>query len=326
MIQYLAVKVVKTVIINCDSTLDSLASLKYFSFPNHSSPMNPASLKHALLRPCLAFFALTATATSQAASIMVNEYRNANGSVVNKMDNGEFIEFVVTESLTAAQLANMRFGNSNATTSLINSVFRFNQTSLQSILTAAGKTVFLPGTFIVVKGFGTANTSYNPLISNITNDDAWGIELVMGTSPSGAVFDDPTGIVNGDLSVDQHGDVIWISSAAPTSATDTSNFIHAIGHDGSPGAIANFANTQYGTLVSSTVGQPKSVLNIGNDTEVMDNFSTVSGPGAAFGMSLGNSTANTTWIQGLRGTPEPSRAMFLMLGLVSFLTRRQRRH
>ncbi len=264
---------------------------------------------------------LTFSTPLQAVGIMVNEYKNAadNGTITNKMAADEFIEFVLTENATASALASLTFGSTNAATSLLQGVFAFDLATLNTALASAGLSEFRAGTIIAVKGanLGAQNLTYNPTSAGASNHDAWSLELVAG---SGALDRSET-IVDGNLSVDNQGGVIWVSSSVPASKTDTSGFLHAFGHDNAPGAIANAVTSLFGAgnILSSTIGAPKSVYNSASTSVTLatDNNSTMAAP---------NPGANTTWIvDNLRQlVPEPSRALFLLAGLASIVMKRRR--
>ena len=128
---------------------------------------------------------------------MVNQFRMGTGSAVGfKMADAEFIEFVLMNHATAAELSALTFGDANATTSRLNSVFRFDQTTLDLVLANAGQTSFLAGTFSVVKGagLGTQNLTSEPQASTLGDTDAWSIEPVAGQG----ALDHSTTVVNGE--------------------------------------------------------------------------------------------------------------------------------
>lgn len=265
---------------------------------------------------------LAAPRDASAVGIMVNEYFNANdgGTITNKMAADEFIEFVITENTAASTLAGLTFGSTNKDTSALQGVFSFDLTTLNTVLTNAGQSQFLAGTIIVVKGanLGAQNLSYTPTVANATNHDAWSIELVAG---SGAL-DNAETTVDGNLSVDNAGGVIWISSTVPTSTTDTSGFIAAIGHDQSPGAIASVVSGKtagsYGIL-SNNIGTGKAVYNTATGIVSLTDTSTTGT------LATPNGGANTTWIvETLRGAPEPSRTLLCFAGLLMALFNRRR--
>lgn len=274
-----------------------------------------------LTTAALMWLALVSEAT--AVGIMVNEYKNTadNGTITNKMAADEFIEFVLTQNATASELAALTFGSTNGTTSALQGVFSFDLTTLNTVLTNSGQSQFLAGTIIVVKGnnLGAENLTYDPTVANASNSDAWSIELSAG---SGAK-DNAETVVDGNLAVDNQGAVIWIASGVPTSTTDTSKFIDAIGHDNAPGTIANAVISQFGAnhILSQTIGAPKSVYNTA-DGVVSLTSSTSSTMGAP------NGGSNTTWlVDSLRAAaPEPSRSLLTVGGLAAILLQRRRRH
>jgi hypothetical protein len=255
---------------------------------------------------------------------MVNEYRITNTTTVtSKMIRDEFIEFVLTENATSADLASLTFGDTNHQTSQLNSVFRFDQATLDTVLTGAGRTHFLAGTVIVVKGaaLGAQNLSYNPLATNLGDADAWGIELVAGQGAR----DHTTTIVNGNINMDRRGEVVWVSTDnPPANSLDTSGFIHAIGHDNIPGAIASAVSTQFGSnhiLNQTFPTTTRLVQNTGTGGSVTLAASTSASMGSP------NSVANAAWIEGaLRAmaVPEPSRVFLCMLAIGLAALRRRR--
>jgi len=284
--------------------------------------MNCLSL---ISRLCLSLiFLLVAQPGARGAAIMVNEYKNTGGSADStKMVIDEYIEFVLTQNLTAAELAGFVFGDSNTSTSSLVSAFQFDLTTLTGILTTAGRSDFLAGTIIVVKGtaLGPEDLSYNPNAGNIADDAAWNIQLVAGLGAK----DHPSTSINGNLDIAGTGDVIWVASSLPTSTTDTSGFIHALGHDTSPGAIGTAVTTQFGTdsLLSSSITSSQSVYNTAGALVSLTN--STSGT-----MGTVNTPDNSTWIQNqLRltavGVPEPSRAILVLVALAAMTTRRTRK-
>ena len=253
------------------------------------------------------------------AGIMVNEYYNGSGSVGpgTKMVRDEFIEFVITETTSASSLATLTFGDSNDATSQLGGVFHFDQSTLQQALDNAQLSAFLPGTLLVVKGIdlGSQNLGYDPLNGN------WGIQLVAGQG----ALDAPETKINGNISIGNNGDTVWISSTTPSRNSDTSGFIHAIGHDNAPGLIATNVASVFGSenILPTTIATGTSVANVGDTTE-----SLVATTNATMGAANGGK--NSIWIDGLRivglaSAPEPSRGMFLFSTAGVFIFRRQRK-
>ncbi len=259
--------------------------------------------------------------------IKVNEFYNGTGAVSpgTKMASDEYIEFVIVDKTTAAELAGLTFGDTNDTTSKLSGVFQFDQATLEAALKGSGLDAFQAGTIIVVKGagLGAQNLSYNPLADNLSNSDAWSIELVAGQGAK----DSAETKINGNINAGTGGDVVWVSSSSPPkNNTDTSGFIHAIGYDSAPGKIAKEVIADFGAeniLKSSlTVGQILS--NTGSDNESL-------ALGTKGTMGTSNGGANDTWlIGGLRTSaalslvPEPGRVALLALGGIVFLHRRRR--
>jgi hypothetical protein len=252
---------------------------------------------------------------------MINEYYNGSGAVGvgTKMARDEFIEFVIVEKTSSASLAAMTFGDSNDATSLLQGVFKFNQSALDEALAVAGLPEFLPGTLLVVKGSaaGAQSLDYSP------NSGDWAIELVAGQGAT----DHSERLINGNVTIGNNGDVVWISSSSPpTRNSDTSGFVHAIGHDNAPGTIATAVTSRFGSenLLNSTVSTGRSVANLGDAKESLQ---------AVVGGTMGeaNGGTNSTWISSLRfGTgitaaPEPGRAMLVTLGILSLISQRYRK-
>jgi hypothetical protein len=267
--------------------------------------------------------ALAKSATA-ASSIVVNEYFNGTGSAGAKMVNAEYIEFAITGSMTSNDLAALTFGDSNGTTSALDSVFRFDKATLDSVLAAAGRSDFLPGTILVVKGtgYGAQNLSYNPLASNTTNNDLWSIELVAGL---GAI-DHAETTINGTISIANAGDIVWISASnPPANGTDVTGLLDAIGHDSSPGYIASQVIAKFGVshILGANVATNTSVSNTGNSTVVLSQT-------APSTMGTANGGANSVWFTGLRVNnfvlvPEPSRALLLLVGTSACILCRHRK-
>lgn len=257
------------------------------------------------------------TGQGRAATLMVNEYYNgsSNQTLGTKMTADDYIEFVVGERVTAAQLAALTFGDTNDNTRNLRSVFRFDQATLQQVLTNAGRTDFMPGTIIVVKGagLGAQDLSYNPTAANTSNAGAWNIELVAGQGAR----DHSETLINGNLSIGNAGEVIWVSTDNPPSNNqDVSNVISALGHDATPGTVGTALQSTFGAGIiwSGSVTSGQSVSNTGS----------ASAPTVAVGTSTRgtfNSAANQNWVGTLRTAgfavtvPEPSRALLLMFGL-----------
>lgn len=271
--------------------------------------------RHAIALCC---FAMLPTQL-MAAGIMINEYRNGSGSVGpgTKMVRDEYIEFVITEETSAASLAALTFGDSNDATSMLQGVFSFDQTVLNQALSNAQLTKFLPGTLLVVKGMalGSQNLNYDPL------NGGWSIELVAGQGAR----DHSETLINGSISIGNNGDVVWISSSSPpTRNSDTSGFIHAIGHDNAPGLVANTVAAAFGSenILSAAIATGRSIANVGDTTESLT--ATTTGT-----MGSANGGQNSLWINGLRtfgvtSVPEPGRGMFLAAAFGSLICRRHR--
>ena len=254
---------------------------------------------------------------------MVNKFRVGTGSAVSsKMANDEFIEFVLTTDATASELASLTFGDTDHQTSRINSIFSFDQTTLDLVLTNAGKTSFLTGTLIVVKGagLGSQNLSYNPVSSNTSNGDAWSIELVAGQGAR----DHPETAVEGVFNLDRRGGIVWVSTDnPPVDRIDTSSFISAIGYDDKPGAVADAVVSQFGagSILGESFTGARVVQNVGDSS-----VSLAAGTTATLGAP--NTTANALFVEGnLRFTsvPEPGRVGLVIFAVTAGIWRRRRR-
>ena len=256
---------------------------------------------------------------------MVNEYRaGTSGPTTARMANDDFIEFVLTEDATSADLAALTFGNTTHQTNTIISVFQFDQATLDGVLAASGRSTFAAGSIIVVKGAGLGgqNLTYDPQATNIGIADAWNIELVAGQGAR----DHSETVIDGVLDIDRRGTVVWISTDNPPSSNiDTSGFIAAIGHDDNPGTIANAVVSQFGSgsILNASFGAgARMVQNTGNGTVSLTSSTTAS-------MGSANSVANQTWIENsLRAfaVPEPSRALLSLISISMTIIRRRRLH
>ena len=262
--------------------------------------------------------------SGHAVGIMVNEYRagTGGGPFTGSMARDDFIEFVLTENATAADLAALTFGSTDQQTRRMQGVFEFDLTTLNSALASSGQTSFLAGTIIVVKGagLGSQNLTYSPTSGNTGNADAWSIELVAG---QGAV-DHAENRIDGNINMDPRGTVVWVSADDPPSSNiDTSGFIAAIGNDNNPGTIANAVRAQFGSssILNSSFTTTRTIANTAASGGVSLVASTTSTMGSA------NSTAQQTWIENsLRAAavPEPSRALLSLVAMLMITVRRRR--
>jgi hypothetical protein len=265
-----------------------------------------------------------------AATLMVNEYRNGSGLIGtgSKMVRDEYLEFIVVERSSASDLAALRFGDSNDASALMQSVFQFDQATLEAALVGSGTSAFEAGTIIVVKGadFGAQDLTYRPFSTTVSDHAAWSIELLAGEGAKAV-----GGAINGNITIGNLGDVVWISSTMPAFNADYSGLTHSLGHDIAPGSLANYTINQMGAenILSATVTSGTSILNLGNEAEVLGTSTTGS-------IAAPNGGSNTTWIEALRGSqsisttgtgvaPEPSRALSVGVGLLALLIRRRRR-
>lgn len=256
--------------------------------------------------------------------IVINEFHATNTAIPNGsvMAADEFIEFLITAPTTASELASLTFGDTNNATSRITSAFAFNLSTLDGVLTSAGLTEFQAGTLIVVKGtgLGAQDLSYNPLSATISDQDAWAIELVVNQGFSRVATYPQGGPMN--LSTNQ-GDVVWLAQGTPSSNTNTSGFIDALGIETNPGGIADDAVSIFGST---------SILNssAANGSSAVGRSSTGGAPTLAVS-SRGAAGTNTDAISALRlesldlaGVPEPTRFTLLAIAAASLLLRRKR--
>lgn len=301
--------------ISIDYYFGSVKVMTVFNpFSCFSSPQSRAVALAALL--------CAVPAVGGAVGIMVNEYRaGTGGSTTAKMATDDFIEFVLTENATSADLASLTFGDTTHNTKTMISVFQFDKPTLDGVLAASGQTSFLAGTIIVVKGSGLGgqNLSYDPQVSNVGNADAWSIELVAGLGAT----DHAETVIDGVLDIDRRGTVVWVSTDNPPSSNiDTSGFIAAIGHDDNPGAIANAVIAQFGagSILNAAFPTARTVQNTGTDAVALT-ASTTSTMGAS------NNATNQAWIENsLRAAavPEPSRAVLSLIAITLAVARRRR--
>ena len=267
-----------------------------------------------------AFLTLVGASALWAQGIVVNEYYNGNGSVLgsSKFSQNDFVEFAITQPMSASSLSALTFGDANANSTMMQGVFSFNQATLEGVLSSAHLTEFLPGTLIVVKGagLGAQKLNYNPLS---LSSSAWSIELVAGQGAR----DNPEKKINGNFSINTSSDVVWISqSAPPVNNTDTSSLISAIGHGSTTGNIARAAISDFGaaSILSGPITSGHAVANVGGVS--------VSLAQTAPSLGQSNSPENAQWLQNLRvpslitATPEPSRSVMLMIGLMALVSRR----
>ena len=272
----------------------------------------------------LIFNVLAASAAMAAGGIVVNEYYSGSVGTVGStaMAGSDYIEFALTQNMTSAALAALTFGDTNSSTSSFSGVFQFDKSTLDNVLSSAGRTSFLAGSIIVVAGANySQNLTYTPASTNITNNDAWSIVLVAG---QGAKSDSDFK-KGGDISFSISGDAVWVSTDnPPSSTTDTSSLISGLAHtDDSLGTVGTAIKTQFGSSHIYNGSQPygNSISNTGTDAATV--LSLVSGGT----MANPNGGINTTWINGLRAvalTPEPTRVLLVLLGFFTCFLKRQR--
>ena len=160
--------------------------------------------------------------------------------------------------------------------------------------------------------------------TNTGNADAWNIELVAG---QGALDHSET-LINGSFAIDNTGDVVWVSTDyPPTSNTDTSGFISALGHGTSTGTIANAAISQFGSGViwNGNLGTGSVIANTGGTSGAVATATATETRGTT------NGGANDLWVASIReynfvvAVPEPSRVILMLGGACALVLRRRRK-
>ncbi len=220
--------------------------------------------------------------TAYAASpIIVNEFRRADGFI-----DTEYIEFLLTQDQTAAQLESLYFGDSTASTAAKYGIYKFK--NLSSVAT-----LFKAGTIIVVGGgppytsppIPTEDTAYAP--SPLGADDAWNIKLQFGGSYIDWLSATPTP-KPGDFAAT---DMVWID----TSSTGITS-LDSIKWGSSTGL--------FGAAAKVSIPAPANPGNV----EFTSNFDglniaanyAVNSPGS---LGLPNGGNNSVWIYLLRNPP-----------------------
>ncbi len=231
--------------------------------------------RNKLILKALSVALMGATITSASAQqIIVNEFLRAG----NLTTTDEYIELVLMQDLTAAQLEGFFVGDSTSSTAAKFSGYKF--TNMATIAPT-----FCAGSIITVGGdtSPTADTLYNP-----ANGD-WAITLhTSGTNLTGNGS-------NGDLAA---GDVAYID----TDGTNGNNTISANGFavawDSAPGTFANNASLLLTNRPNNNTGAYLNdiLANAALDASWVSDATATLTPGAV------NGGANTTSIQALQAT------------------------
>jgi predicted extracellular nuclease/ABC-type phosphate transport system substrate-binding protein len=217
-----------------------------------------------LLTSCLAANAQTTS------PIVINEFRR-DGTLATT----EYVELLLTQDLTAAQLESYFVGDSTSATAAKFGAYKF--TNMASIAAT-----FKAGTIIVIGGttaIPSQDTSYNPIAGG--SDDNWNIRLQVGGS-----FLTGNGS-SGDFAA---ADVAWVdtSSAGTTSADSVAWPTSGLG--------------AFGTAAKVKIAAPNNAANVEftsdiNGVDVASNYS-INSLGS---LGIPNVGANATYVNGLRG-------------------------
>jgi Calx-beta domain len=213
------------------------------------------------------------------AKIIINEFYR--GTTLTTGD--EFIELLLVEDLTAAQLDSFFVGDSTGTKLAKFSAYDFTGTSS---ITSSIAPIFKAGTIITIGGttrFTTQDTSYNPTAGD------WNITLNAG----GSFLPNANAANTGDIAGD---DIVWVDNNTGTTIS-TDGFAVDIG---AVVAATLVPNVDFGASTNNTGYALNSNLagatSIANWTTGIASGSTLLTPGAA------NGGANTTYIDSLRNT------------------------
>jgi len=204
--------------------------------------------------------------------IIVNEFYRGS----NLTTGDEFIELLLTEDVTAAQLNSFFVGDSTASKSSKFSAYDFTNAGSIASTFQAGTLITIGGTTAI-----TQNTSYNPAGGD------WNIAL----NASGSFLPNANSGTTGDIAGD---DIVWIDSTNTGSTISADGFAVDIGT--ATGAFTSAANVNFGSSTNSTGYALNSDLAGASNTA---NWTT----GIAFASTTPgqpNGGANTTYITSLR--------------------------
>ena len=218
-------------------------------------------------------------AVSSAQKIIINEFYR-NGSTLGATGTS-WIEVVLTQSMTAAELNTYHVGDSNNGLTTRNGAYRFNNMGSISANFAAG-------TIIVVSGGAgiTASTSYNP--------GGGDYNIVLRTNGANI-----TRVSGGDTTI-AGSDVIWVDTTSTGNTLSANGFAVAYGGTGSFEANASLT-------LAAAPGNNRAAALTGNTNVAgaytAGNWSTnITAGGITPGTP--NNATNTTWINGMRTSPD----------------------
>ncbi|MBW4422851.1 MAG: DUF4347 domain-containing protein [Myxacorys californica WJT36-NPBG1] len=207
--------------------------------------------------------------------IIINEFQRTAGSFTDS----EYIEFLLTADLTATQLEDFFFGDSNGTT--FSKLGIYSLSNLSSIAPT-----FKAGTIIVVAGSSVVSaedTTYNPIFGG--TDEQWNVRLKFG----GLHITGASGNFAGSE------DAAWIDSS---NAGTTS--IHSIAYksDAAFGAFGDAATIKLNVTNADLITQFN-----GNGSQTTDSTKFSFAPSGTLGLPNGGD--NSTYITSLRNPNAP---------------------
>jgi hypothetical protein len=224
---------------------------------------------------CLMIFLLPSVGWGQ--KIIINEFYR--GGTLTTTD--EFIELLLTQDLTAAQLEGFYVGD--AASSKVGKFSAYKFTNMGSIAST-----FKAGTILLVGGTTavTQNTAYDP-----ANGD-WNIELNAG----GSYLPNANSGNNGDIAGD---DIVWVDVTNTGATISADGFGVDIGT--ATGTFTSAVNVNFGTSTNNTGYALNSDLaGVSNTANWTTNI-----PAASTTKGQPNGGANTTYIQSLRNSVAP---------------------
>ncbi len=215
-------------------------------------------------------------AVYSASPVIINEFRRAVGGFIDH----EYIEFVLTQDQTAAQLESLYFGDSTAATAAKYGIYKFQNLSTISA-------AFKAGTIIVIGGgttpIPTEDIVYNPIPTG--TDDDWNIKLQVSLPRTYINWVSSSPAKPGDFAA---SDIVWIdSSNTGTTSLDSINW------DSTPGVFGAAAK-----VTISAPSEPESIEFTGNISGL--NITANYAADSTGSMGLPNGGDNTTWIKTMR--------------------------